>query len=153
MKELRKLAAEAASGANTIQEKIRFCDERLEEIRQLKNHIFNYSRTKKIYAEYKRTGCDPQFLAKHEGEIRKHEAAKAMFDQLPDKKIPKVKDLNAEYSQIVEEKKKAYAAYRMARNKLKELQIALKNAEIILEDEQSRKRQERTREARATDLL
>ena len=38
----------------------------------------------------------------------------------------------------VAEKKKAYAEYRIARNKAKELQIALKNAEIILEDEQER---------------
>ena len=117
MQQLRQLAAEAASGANGIQAEIRSCDERLEEIRQLKNHIFNYSRTKDLYAEYKKSGCDPYFLAEHEEEIRKHEAAKAAFDQLPDKKIPKVKDLNAEYSRIVEEKKKAYAAYRTARNK------------------------------------
>ena len=53
---------------------------------------------------------------------------------------PKVKDLNAEYSRIVEEKKKAYAVFRTARNKSKELQIALKNAEIILEDEQEQSR-------------
>ncbi len=66
-----------------------------------------------------------------------HEQAKAAFDQLPDKKIPKVKDLNAEYGQVIAEKKKVYAEYRMARNKVKELQIALlKNAEIILEEDQ-----------------
>ena len=65
-----------------------------------------------------------------------HEQAKAAFDQLPDKKIPKVKDLNAEYGQVITEKKKVYAEYRMARNKAKELQIALKNAEIILEEDQ-----------------
>ena len=47
-----------------------------------------------------------------------------------------MKDLNAEYSQVVSEKKKAYAEYRTARNKAKELQIALKNAEIILEEDQ-----------------
>ena len=47
-----------------------------------------------------------------------------------------MKDLNAEYSQVVSEKKKAYAEYRTARNKAKALQIALKNAEIILEEDQ-----------------
>lgn len=144
MKELRKLAAEAASGANEIQSKIRSCDERMEEIRQLKNHIFNYSRTKNLYAEYQKFGRDPQFFTEHEEEILKHEEAKAAFDQLPNKKIPKVKDLNAEYRWIVEEKKKAYAAYRTAKNKSKELQIALKNAEIILEEDQQRKTSRKT---------
>ena len=114
-------------------------DDQLEEIRQLKNHIFNYSRAKSVYEEYRRSGYDPAFFAEHEEEICKHETAKAAFDQLPDKKIPKVKELNEEYSRIVAEKKKAYAEYRTARNKAKELQIALKNAEIILEDEQERK--------------
>lgn len=139
MKELRRLASEASRGADDLHEKIRSMDDRLEEIRQLKNHIFNYSRTKNVYEKYKSSVYDPAFLAEHEEEIRKHEAAKAAFDQLPDKKIPKVKELNEEYSQIVGEKKKVYAEYRTARNKAKELQIALKNAEIVLEDERERK--------------
>lgn len=148
IQQLRQLAAEAASGANGIQAEIRSCDERMEEIRQLKNHIFNYSRTKDLYTEYKKSGRDPHFLAEHEEEIRKHEAAKAAFDKLPDKKIPKVKDLNAEYSRIVEEKKKVYAAYRTARNKTKELQIALMNAEIILEEDRERSISRRTQKSR-----
>ena len=145
MKELRKLASEASRGADNFHEKIRSMDDRLEEIRQLKNHIFNYSRTKNIYEEYRRSGYDPAFLAEHEEDIRKHEAAKTAFDQLPDKKIPKVKELNEEYARIVAEKKKAYAEYRIARSKAKELQIALKNAEIILENEQEQKTSRKNR--------
>ena len=80
MQQLRQLAAEAASGVNEIRAEIRSCDERLEEIRQLKNHIFNYSRTKDLYTAYKKSGCDPHFLPEHEEEIRQHEAAKAAFD-------------------------------------------------------------------------
>ena len=136
MKELRRLASEASRGADDLHAQIHSMDGRLEEIRQLKNHIFNYSRTKNVYEEYRKSGYDPAFFAEHEEKIRKHEAAKAVFDQLPDKKIPKVKELNEEYSRIVAEKKKAYAEYRTARNKAKELQIALKNSEIILKDEQ-----------------
>ncbi|MBQ6490568.1 MAG: relaxase/mobilization nuclease domain-containing protein [Solobacterium sp.] len=142
MKDLRKLASEASKGADGLFDTIHAKDERPEEIRQLKNHIFNYSKTRGTYEEYRRSGYDPQYLEEHTEEIRLHEQAKAVFDQLPDKKIPKVKDLNTEYSQILSEKKKAYAEYRTARNKAKELQIALKNAEIILEEdrEQTNKR-------------
>ena len=136
MKDLRRLASEASRGADGLFDTIHAKDARLEEIRQLKNHIFNYSKTKDIYEEYRRTGYDPLYLEVHAEEIQLHEQAKAAFDQLPDKKIPKVKDLNAEYGQVIAEKKKVYAEYRMARNKAKELQIALKNAEIILEEDQ-----------------
>ena len=99
----------------------------------------------RIYEEYRRTGYDPLYLEEHAEEIQLHEQAKAAFDQLPDKKIPKVKELNEEYARIVAEKKKAYAEYRIARSKAKELQIALKNAEIILENEQEQKTSRKNR--------
>jgi len=136
MKDLRRLASEASKGADGLFDTIHAKDTRLEEIRLLKNHIFNYSKTKDVYEDYRRSGYDPIYLEQHAEEIRMHERAKAAFDQLPDKMIPKVKELNEEYTQIVSEKKKAYAEYRLARNKAKELQIALKNAEIILEEDQ-----------------
>ena len=62
-------------------------------------------------------------------------AAKAAFDQLETSIIPKVKELNAEYAEILEEKKKAYAEYRKIRPEMQNYQIALKVAEACVDDE------------------
>lgn len=47
-------------------------------------------------------------------------------------KIPKVADLNAEYAQVLREKKEAYAEYRKVRDDMKEYLIAKQNVETIL---------------------
>lgn len=62
-------------------------------------------------------------------------AAKAAFDQLETSTIPKVKELNAAYAEILEEKKKAYAEYRKIRPEMQNYQIALKVAEACVDDE------------------
>ena len=46
----------------------------------------------------------------HEEEILLHQAAKNAFDEMGVKKLPKVKDLQAEYAKLLEEKKKTYAS-------------------------------------------
>ena len=46
--------------------------------------------------------------AEHAEEIEKHEAAKAAFDALGGKTIPKVAQLNEEYAKLLAEKKACY---------------------------------------------
>ena len=45
-----------------------------------------------------------------------HKAAKKAFDELGVKKIPKVKDLNKEYAEVMASKKQAYLDYRKVRD-------------------------------------
>ncbi|MBL1046794.1 MAG: hypothetical protein JJO53_26300, partial [Escherichia coli] len=47
------------------------------------------------------------------------------------KKLPKVKELNTEYSTLLSQKKAAYPAYRKARDEMQELMKAQKNVEIF----------------------
>ena len=46
------------------------------------------------------------------------------FDELHLKKLPKVKDLNAEYAEILAEKKKLYGEYRQVKKDMQENQRA-----------------------------
>jgi len=55
------------------------------EIAQLKTHIIRYSKTREIYAAYKKSRNKKEFRAEHEAEITQHEAAKKAFDAFPDK--------------------------------------------------------------------
>ena len=46
--------------------------------------------------------------------------------------MPKVKDLQAEYTRLLEEKKKTYAEYRRSREEMRELLTAKANVDRIL---------------------
>ena len=48
------------------------------------------------------------------------------------KKLPKVKDLQAEYAKLLEEKKKAYGEYRQARDEMRELLAVKANVDRLL---------------------
>ena len=73
-----------------------------------------------------------------------HQAAKNAFDEMGVKKLPKVKDLQAEYSKPLEEKKKTYAEYRRSREEMRELLTAKANVDRVLNmDEEQKKEQEK----------
>ena len=75
---------------------------------QLKTHIINYSKTREVYKEYKKSRHKKEYLAGHAEEVAKHEAAKAAFDALNGKPIPKVAQLSEEYAALLAEKKECY---------------------------------------------
>lgn len=67
-----------------------------------------------------------------------HQSAKNAFDQLGVKKLPKVKELQAEYAKLLEEKKKTYAEYRRSRKEMRELLTAKTNVDWLLNMEAER---------------
>ena len=82
-----------------------------------------------MYTAYRKAGYSRKFRSEHETEILLHQAAKNFFDQQNLKKLPRVKDLNAEYAALVEQKKAAYPEYRKAREAMQQLLRAQKNVE------------------------
>lgn len=64
-------------------------EKRLAEIQVLKKHIFDYFKTKDVYADYRKCGYSKKFLEEHRQEILLHKAAKNAFDELHLKKLPK----------------------------------------------------------------
>ena len=85
-----------------------------------------------------------KFREEHEEEILLHQAAKNAFDEMGVKKLPKVKDLQAEYAKLLEEKKKTYAEYRRSREEMRELLTAKANVDRLLKmDEEQKKEQEK----------
>ena len=116
---------------------------RLVEIASLKKHIINYSKTRPIYEEYRKAGYSKKFLEAHREEITIHRAAKAAFDELGVKKLPKVKELSAEYAEVLGTKRRAYAEYRQAKNEARELLVARKNISSLYEAERKESGQDR----------
>ena len=116
---------------------IKASEKRLTEIAALKAHIINYAKTRPVYDAYRKTGYSKHFLEGHRAEITLHKAAKAAFDDAKLKKLPKVKELDAEYSKLLTEKKALYPDYRKAKEEMQELLRAKRNVELFFAEEKS----------------
>lgn len=129
---LDALAEEATDRFHDLSDRIKSCEARLKEIGSLKKAIVDYSKTRSVYEDYRKAGYSKKYFEEHREEITIHQAAKKMFDTLPPGRIPKVKDLSAEYTEILAAKKEAYAEYREAKKEMQKYTIAQKNVEMLL---------------------
>ena len=84
------------------------------------SRLVQYSKTREVYAAYKKSRHKKEFLAEHGAEIAQHEAAKKAFDALDGKAIPKVAQLSAEYAALLEEKREQYEQYKALRQDMNE---------------------------------
>lgn len=132
----------ATARYNELSGQIKTAEQRLAEIAVLKTHIINYSKTREVYAAYRKAGYSKKFLAEHESEILLHKAAKKAFDDLGVKKLPTVRSLQAEYAALLSEKKAAYGDYRKARDEMKELLTVKANVDRLMGYEDQEKEQE-----------
>ena len=141
MDELNEAASASSLKFAELSQTIKDAEKRLAEIAVLKTHIINYSKTKDVYVDYRKSGYSKQFFEAHREEILLHKAAKEAFGQL-DGNIPKIKDLNQEYAELLQKKKEAYSEYRTIKEENRELQMAKHNLERFLnqqEEEQKEK--------------
>ena len=133
MEKLEKHTEAASEKANAAFRQIQQIETRMKEISQLKTHIIQDSKTREVYAQYKKSNWSPKFAAAHEQEIALHKAAKKAFDALGVKKLPKVSDLNAEYAKLQREKDALCPDYKKARTEMRELLTARENVRRYLE--------------------
>lgn len=129
----------ATARVHELQVTIRETEKRMAELHTLKGHIINYVKTREVYAAYRMAGYSKKFVAEHEQEIRLHQAAKEAFSALGTQKIPKVKEIQAEYDALREKKKQAYAAYHQAQDEMRQLLTVRANVERILGVEEKEK--------------
>lgn len=130
--ELKALTERLSSRFSELSDSIKASEKRMAEIQVLRTHIINYSKTRDVYIEYRKAGYSKKFFEEHREEIQLHKAAKEAFNQLGVTKVPKVKDLNEEFHQLLTEKKKNYAEYRQVKKDLQEYLIAKQTVENIL---------------------
>ena len=133
--ELRERAAAAAERYHAMGDSIKAAEARLTEIAVPKNHIINYAKTHEVYTAYRKAGYSKAFLEAHREEITLHKAAKAAFDEAGLQKLPKIKELDAEFAELLTKKKAAYPDYRKARNEMQELVRAQKNVKRFFAEE------------------
>ncbi len=130
-----KLAArahETSTQSSKLSSEIQSTEARMRELASLREHIFHYRKTRDVYIAYRQSGYSKHFYAEHEAEILLHKAAKQAFDTLPDRKIPSLSELNAEFESLLAAKKKAYGEYLQARREMQNVLTAKANVDAIL---------------------
>ncbi len=145
---LEEKTSSATTQYHTLSSKLKGAEKRMAEIKIMQQHIINYAKTRDIYVAYRKAGYSKKFLAEHESEIILHKAAKQFFDEQNLKKLPTVKSLQAEYAQLLTEKKSMYADYTKAREEMRTLQTAKANVDRILETDALSEDREKEKEGR-----
>ena len=133
--ELAAKASVASEKFTDLTKIVKDAEKRLAEIAVLKTHIINYSKTRDVYVAYRKSGYNKKFFEEHREEISLHKAAKEAFGK-QEGKIPKMKDLNVEYTAVLAKKKEAYSEYRRAKSEMQEFVKAKHNIDLFMGEEQ-----------------
>ena len=145
---LNAQAAAASATYHDLSRKIKNAEQRMTEIKILQQHIVNYSKTRNVYIGYRKAGYSKKYLAEHETDILLHKVAKKYFDDHGLEKLPTFKSLQSEYSDLMVRKKSMYSDYKIAQEKMRELQTAKANVDRILNMEISESEKEKETEQR-----
>jgi hypothetical protein len=129
--ELEKRAGDTADRFDKLGSDIKGYEKRLKEISELRDNIITYSKTKLIYNQYRQSGYNKKFFAEHKDEIMAHKAAKDSFNRI-EGKLPSVKELNAEYQEVLAKKRAAYAEYKEVKKDMQTYQVAKYDIDKIL---------------------
>ena len=145
--ELEKMAGDTSDRFSQLSDEIKGYEKRLDEIGSLKGSIRDYSRTKEIYQQYRKSGYNRKFFEEHKEDIMIHKAAKDVFNKHKGK-LPSYKELSAEYGEVLAKKRAAYAEYKEVRKDMQLYQTAKYDIDQILgigKEAEQNKNRERTR--------
>ena len=148
--DLNVLVDKKVAERDALRDAVQSMEKRIMEIAALRKHIYNYSDTRATYEAYRKAGYSKKFFEAHREELTIHKAAKKAFDELGVKKIPRVKELNVEYAELMKEKKAKFREYRTACSEAREYLAIRENIASLYDaerrenvDRKKRKEQER----------
>ncbi len=137
-----------------LSDSIKSAEKRMVEIGALQTHLNNYSKTRKVYEAYRKSGYSKKFFEDHREAITLHKAAKEAFNKTENGKAPSRNALDEEFHRLMIEKKKAYAEYREVKKDMQEYLVAKQTVEHILgidrkkQEEKKQQREEQREEQR-----
>ncbi len=119
-----------------ISDQLKQKEKQIKEVLELKTNIIYYARTIDIYKQYQKTKDKQNFKKEHNEDIIKHEKAKAFFEKTNQKKLPKVKELQQQYQNLLAEKQQLYQQYTTVKKEMLEYQMAKQNMDKLLQTKQ-----------------
>ncbi len=121
---------------DSLRQRIRAIDEKIEKIKELQGAIITYAQTNESYQKYKKSGYNKKIKEELRDDILMHEEARKHFKEYEGRKVPTIKELKAEYAKLKDEKSEMYKDYQKKKRDYTELAVARKNIDIILERDQ-----------------
>ncbi len=147
--DLVALTEKLSSRFSELSSSIKSAEKRMVEIGALQTHLNNYSKTRKVYEAYRKSGYSKKFFEEHREAITLHKAAKEAFNKTENGKAPSRNALDEEFHRLLTEKKQAYAEYREVKKDMQEYLVAKQTVEHILgidrrkqEEEKKQQREE-----------
>ena len=101
---------------------------------ELRQHILNYAKNSKIFAEYKKRNYSKKYFSEHKEEISKFKEAKRFFDTqvFPNNKLPSIKQIDEVFKSALANKRKCNEELKKIKKESRELKIHKYNIEEIL---------------------
>ena len=115
-----------------LKAEIKTAENRMAQNQIMQQHIINYSKTRSTYIAYRQAGYSKKFKQEHEAYILIHQSAKKYFDELGLEKLPAIKSLKKEYSELLSGKKAAYSEYRKLKSEMKDILTVKANVDQLL---------------------
>lgn len=141
--DLVALTEKLTSRFSELSSSIKSAEKRMVEIGALQTHLNNYSKTRKVYEAYRKSGYSKKFFEEHREAITLHKAAKDAFNKTENGKAPSRKALDEEFHRLLTEKKQAYAEYREVKKDMQEYLVAKQTAEHILGIDRKKQEEEK----------
>lgn len=142
--ELKSRIEERRKAFDSISDKLKSVEKKLNDANILRKHICAYQSLKPIYEKYRKSKNKLTFEKQHQQEIILFEAShKYLSEVQTNGKLPTLDKVNNERVTLEEQKQKLYAEYRKAKKELSEIDIVKSNVDAMLHTPQ---RNEPTRE-------
>ena len=109
---------------------------RMKANKELRYHIAAYTSTKSIAQQLKTAKRPTAFEEQHRAELTAYRAAAAYFRANDITKLPSLKKLEAEYTQLASEKAKFYEQYKETKEELLKLKTAKQNVASFFREEE-----------------
>ena len=82
---------------------------------------------------YKKSGYIQCFYVEHERELLLYKAAREAFENLSERKVRKIKELNDEYRKVLDRKKELCSEYRLSKKEMQDFVNAKHNVDSFLQ--------------------
>lgn len=124
---------EESNTLSDLENQIESAQARIDEIKELKQHIINYSKYNSTYQDYKKCKKSVSYYNEHKQELELYKDAKKHFDSLNlDKKLPSIKELNEEFNNCLSKKKEAINLKYPLQNEHRKHLIYKENVRLLL---------------------
>lgn len=132
--ELEEKLRSALASRNALKDRIRTAQSQMTEIRNQRNAILSYRKTKDIYTQYRESGWSPAFYWEHKAEIEAHKKAQAIYSAA-DGKLPTLAELSEEFDRLLNQKREDSEVLSQHNTELRDLRHIKTNLDTLLSDE------------------